>query len=275
MDQVPQHILITGTTSGIGRKLLEYYHAHGERVTAVNRRVDERLEAHYPSVQFKYVDVRDAKAVDTLLNELTRAGDLPDLLVLNAGVNRVDNDPTLSLDEFRQAMETNLFGALNFVAPLIALAANSRPIRILAVSSMTIYAGNPFCLGYSASKKVLTYCFHALAQMYAKTHLKFQWIVLGFVNTDITSSGDKFPKVMSWVKTLFSVSEDKAISAIVKLARSSRCCLIYPWKTFFLFQGVRLAQLLIPGFYRGRKQLVPMPSSGGGVKGMERVDTKR
>ena len=119
--------LITGTTSGIGRALLELYVRKGATVIAVNRRPVPELEARYPSVRFECVDVRSREGVASLVGGLAASERLPELFILNAGVNHVDNDDALRLPAYRDVIETNLFGVLNFVAPLTQLSASRIP----------------------------------------------------------------------------------------------------------------------------------------------------
>ena len=68
-------VLITGTTSGVGRALLEHYVKSGVKVISVNRRRVADVESHYPSVRFECVDVRCAEDVDKLVRSLADAGD--------------------------------------------------------------------------------------------------------------------------------------------------------------------------------------------------------
>ena len=55
---------------------------------SVNRRRVAELEGRYPSVRFECVDVRSAKDVEALVRGLTASGELPDVFILNAGINR-------------------------------------------------------------------------------------------------------------------------------------------------------------------------------------------
>lgn len=248
-----QHVLITGTTSGIGRGLMEYYAGQGMVVTAVNRNSDRELQRGFPAVRFECIDVVHAEGIKDLMNELIQSNQLPDLLILNAGINCVDNDPVFLLEEFRKVMDTNLLGVLNFVAPLTAMETWPRQTTVMTISSMTNYLGNPYCLGYYLSKLALTKSFEVLEAMYRKTNLKFKWVILGPVPTEITSSSDKFHPFASFVKNLFSVSRTRATQTITNFARSNKKQLIYPMRAFFLLQGLRVLQRLIPGFYQGQK----------------------
>ena len=248
-------VLITGTTSGVGRALLEHYAKNGARVISVNRRRVAELESQYPSVRFECVDVRSAEDVDQLVRGLTASGQLPEVFILNAGINRVDNDESFQLSLYREVIDTNLYGVLNFVGPLTQLAAGPGQRHVVAISSMVNYAGNPYGLGYYASKKALTACFEVWSKMYAGTDLVFQQVMLGPVRTPIYTMADRFPAWMGWIKNLFSASLDGTARAVSRFAMTRNKKLIYPLRAFPLFGVMRLGQCLVPGFFQGRKTL--------------------
>jgi NAD(P)-dependent dehydrogenase (short-subunit alcohol dehydrogenase family) len=251
----PESVLITGTTSGVGRALLDHYSSSGTAVVSVNRRRVPELESGRSSVRFECVDVRSAEDVRALLGRLADAGALPDVFILNAGINRVDNDESFQLDDYRAVVDTNLYGVLNFVPPLTALPRSERPRHVVAISSMASYVGNPYGLGYATSKRALTACFEVWSEMYAGTHLVFQQVMLGPVRTTIYTMAGDFPTWMSKVKDLFSGSPDRTARAIARFVRTRRAKLFYPWHSVPLYFGMWLCRLLVPGFFRGRKTL--------------------
>ena len=248
-------VLITGTTSGIGQALLEHYAKSGAKVIAVNRRRVAELESHYPSVRFECVDVRSAQDVDSLVRSLAESGELPEVFVLNAGINRVDNDESFQLPAYREVIDTNLYGVLNFVQPLTQLPSVHVQRHVVAISSMANYVGNPYGLGYYTSKKALTACFEVWAKMYAGTDLVFQQVMLGPVRTSIYTMADQFPAWMGWIKNLFSASLEGTVRAVSRFALTRRKKLVYPWQALALYVGMWLGQCLIPGFFQGRRTL--------------------
>ncbi len=248
-------VLLTGTTSGVGRALLEHYVAAGSQVVAVNRRRVAELEARYPSVRFECVDVREPEAVASLITNLVATEEVPDLFVLNAGINRVDNDESFQLAAYREVLDTNLYGVINFVQPLTLLPVRKEPRRVVAVSSMANYVGNPYGLGYHTSKRAVTACFQAWSRMYSGTDLVFQQVMLGPVRTPIHTMASKFPRWMVRINQAFSVSVEDAAQAIADLARTDKRRLFYPARAVPLYTGMWLGQSFIPGFFQGRKTL--------------------
>jgi uncharacterized oxidoreductase len=247
-------VLITGTTSGLGRGLLEHYAQSGVKVISVNRRRVADLEARHPSVRFECVDVCSAKDVADLIASLAASGELPDLFILNAGINRLDNDRTFDLPLYREVMETNLYGVLNFIGPLTRVSPAGGERHIVAISSMVAYAGNPHGLGYQTSKQALTTCFDVWSSMYAGTGLVFKQVVLGPVPTAIYTMKDKLPDWMFRLKDLSSASLDSTVRAIAQFAPTRRKKLIHPWRALAMFGGVRLIRALFPSFMQGRAQ---------------------
>jgi NAD(P)-dependent dehydrogenase (short-subunit alcohol dehydrogenase family) len=248
-------VLITGTTSGIGRALLEHYVRTGAHVVSVNRRRVPELESEYPRVRFECVDVRSSEDVESLVVRLSGEGALPDLFILNAGINSIDNDESFELDAFKEVVDTNLYGVLSFVQPLTRLPPNERPRHVVAVSSLASYVGNPYGLGYHTSKRALTACFDTWSRMYAGTDLVFQQVLLGPVRTTIFTMAERFPAWMSGVKDAFSASLEATVRAIERFALTRRRRLFYPRRAVLLYFGMWLCRAVIPGFFRGRRTL--------------------
>lgn len=250
-----QRVLVTGTTSGVGRALLDLYAQSGAKVTSVNRRPVPELESLYPQVRFECVDVRCADEVEELVRRLAESAELPDVFILNAGINCIDNDETFELSSYRAVVDTNLYGVLNFVQPLTRLSAGLAPRHLVAISSMANYVGNPYGLGYHTSKRALTACFEVWSRMYADTDLVFQRVMLGPVQTAIYTMHDRLPAWMVWLKRVFSASLDGTARAIARFSATRKRRLFYPWQAVPLYLGMWLCQSCVPGFFQGRKTL--------------------
>jgi NAD(P)-dependent dehydrogenase (short-subunit alcohol dehydrogenase family) len=221
----------------------------------VNRRRDPELESDYPSVRFECLDVRSAEGVDRLVASLADSAELPDVFILNAGINRIDNDDSFHLATYKTVLDTNLYGVLNFVQPLTALPAGRLPRHLIAISSMANYVGNPYGLGYYTSKKALTACFEVWSRMYAGTDLIFQQVMLGPVRTAVYTMADRFPAWMVRIKNVFSGSLDGTARAVSRFALTRRRKLFYPRRAIPLYLGMGLCRALIPGFFQGQRTL--------------------
>ena len=248
-------VLITGTTSGVGRSLLEHYARRGASIVAVNRRRVPELESRFPSVRFEHVDVRDADSVQKLVEGLAETSELPDLFLLNAAINLVDNDESFELAAYKSVIDTNLYGVLHFIGPLTRLPAGQIPRHVVAISSMAHYVGNPYGLGYFTSKRALTTCFDVWSRMYSGTDLVFQQVLLGPVPSSMYRMDDQLPAWVAWIRDSFSGSLDGTVLAVSRFALTRRKKLFHPWQAVPLYLGMWLGQRFIPGFFRGCKTL--------------------
>jgi len=244
------HILITGATSGIGLGLLKAYYSMGWQVTAINRRVDAALEAQFPNVRFHHFDVRDLQAVERYFDEAARLNELPSLYFLSAGINKVDNVGDFSLQIFREVLEVNLMGVLNFVSVALRHAADEK-MMFVCTSSTTNFFPNPNCTGYYVSKLALYQLFKRLDKLHRDQGTRFKTLVLGPISTNIFISGKLASKLQSKVRDLITVSVEEAVPPIVRFISSGRRTFFYPKLSCALFVLLMIVQSLYPGFYKG------------------------
>lgn len=255
MRAIPNSVLITGTSSGLGRALLTHYVQRGVRVIAVNRRTIAELESEFPTVQFECVDVQVEEQVTALMSRLIATATLPNIIILNAGINRLDNDVSFDMSAYKEVLATNLYGVLHFIQPLTQLARAQTTRHVIAISSMAHYVGNPYGLGYFTSKRALTASFDVWSKMYAGTDLVFQQVMLGPIHTKIHTMADRLPAWMVQIKDLFSASSDASARAIAHFATTRRRRLFYPWQAIPLYLSMWMIQLVVPGFFRGKKTI--------------------
>lgn len=81
--------LVTGSTSGIGRSLVQYIVARGDKVIASGRKVEERL-GEFKSDSFALLELDITASGDVIAQKIKQAWEIfgrIDVLVNNAGVS--------------------------------------------------------------------------------------------------------------------------------------------------------------------------------------------
>lgn len=157
---------ITGSSTGLGRTLAETVLAHGERVVATARDVDDvkdLAEAHPHRVCVAGLDVTDTalvhRAVEGAIAEFGRI----DVLVNNAGHGWIGAVEEISDQQARTVLETNVFGVHAVTRAVLPHMRQRRAGHIVQMSSVGGVVGNPGHGIYATSKFALEGLSEALA----------------------------------------------------------------------------------------------------------------
>jgi NAD(P)-dependent dehydrogenase (short-subunit alcohol dehydrogenase family) len=244
-SEIPPRVLITGTTSGLGLALLSIYVRAGSEVIAVNRRGDDSLKAQFPAVRFEVLDITSREGVSDLLNELHQQDKVPDIFILNAGINKMDFENDLNLEVFNEVMQTNLYGVLTFVESIQKLSLKNR--KLVVISSTSTLVPNSKSLGYYASKLVLDRMF----RLFAKTDKEncYQIVVLGPVETNLNRTLSEQTGIQKKIFSFLSETSEGAALRCSKFIKTSALVLPPPISTRIFYLLLRVLLIFLPGFY--------------------------
>jgi len=154
-------MLITGTRTGIGRYLAEYYVAKPFRVIGVSRGETDLRAENY---RHFCLDVRDERTVKDMFSAVRATYRRLDILVNNAGVNPVGPALLTPLHSAARAFETNCLGTFLLSREAAKLMSRNSFGRIINFSSMAVrheVAGEAV---YTATKAAVT----AFSRVFAK-----------------------------------------------------------------------------------------------------------
>lgn len=147
-------VLITGASSGFGKSTSELLANSGYRVFGTSRS-PEKLGVS-KNVEMLQLDVTSdesvASCVSTLLQKTN--GKL-DVLVNNAGILKVGGIEEMPLEEMKEQLETNLFGAIRMIKAVLPVMRQKRRGQIINVGSMAGQIAVPFEGVYCVSKFAL------------------------------------------------------------------------------------------------------------------------
>jgi NAD(P)-dependent dehydrogenase (short-subunit alcohol dehydrogenase family) len=157
-------VLITGTSTGIGRVTAEVLAQRGWQVFATMRDLQRREKLKVAlkksglqdRVEFIQLDLNDAASIEAAVaTVLSRTGGSLDAVMQNAGVSAAGAFEDLPGAEIRRVMETNFFGVLELTRALLPSFRAQGDGRILLVSSEAAFMGQPANSIYCASKWAL------------------------------------------------------------------------------------------------------------------------
>ena len=172
--------LVTGGSKGIGAAIVRALAGAGASVVSTSRSGGVDADR----VRQVKADVRNADDAARAVEEaVTSFGGL-DILVNNAGVGAFANVADMSIDEWRQVIDTNLSGVFYCCHAAIPHLRRRGGGWIINISSLA--SRNPFAGGaaYCASKAALNQFSEALMQEVRHDDIRVSYVMPGSVATD-------------------------------------------------------------------------------------------
>ena len=195
MGEIHRVALVTGASRGIGRAcvlalaephIMLYVNDVANLELAAETCELARSKGAQAEVLPFNVAVLDevSRAVDTII----KAGGRLDILVNNAGIARDNLLARMKEEDWDLVLDVNLKGAFN------CMKAASRPMmkqrfgRIINISSVVAYMGNPGQANYVASKAGLVGLTKAVARELASRQVTVNAVAPGFIATEMTAN---------------------------------------------------------------------------------------
>lgn len=234
----PQHIIVTGASSGLGAALARSYAAPGIVLGLIGRHAErledtaQRCRQSGATVLTGVLDVTDAAAMERWLLDFD--GRYPvDLAIANAGISAGTGGGDESAAQARQIFNVNVNGVIHTVTPLLARMKTRRQGQIAMVSSIAGFRGSPAAPAYSASKAAVRYYAQALRGQFSPHGVQISVICPGFIRTPMTDV-NPFPMP-------FMIDAERAAGIIRRGLARGKAKIIFPWPMALL---ARLQNLL-------------------------------
>jgi 3-oxoacyl-[acyl-carrier protein] reductase len=202
MDLRDKAAIVTGGTKGIGFAIAEALLTNGASVLVCGRSradVQNAAEKLLPlgKVEAVSCDVRNEDHVKMMFEHCTQSFGGVDILINNAGVGFFGKTvEETSSAEFRQTLETNLFGTFYACHHAIPYFKKRGGGYIINISSLAGQNPHPRMAAYNASKFALNGFTEALMQEVRQDNIKVSYICPGSVNTSF--GGDSVTDEKAW-----------------------------------------------------------------------------
>ena len=187
--------LVTGASRGIGLATAKALAAAGVRVFATARAPAACDALHLEiergaSIEIVQMDVDDDRSVDAAFAAvIARLGDVPDVVVSNAGTGVVGALEEVSDAELRAVLETNLFGAARVARATVGRMRARGSGRIVNVGSIGGRVAVSGTGAYAASKFALAAMTDALRREVKRFGVDVVLVEPGAVKTDLIGPG--------------------------------------------------------------------------------------
>jgi 3-oxoacyl-[acyl-carrier protein] reductase len=190
MDMSGKTALVTGGTRGIGRGIALAFARAGANVVTCGRNGGEHVDdltrelketgGDHAVVQ---ADVADPAAVERLIAECRSRYEGLDVVVSNAGVISHVPFSQLTLEQWREVVDSNLTGA--FLVTQAALPLLRPGASIIYVGSRAAQAGIPLRSHYTAAKSGLVGLARSLARELGGQGIRVNVIAPGVIDADV------------------------------------------------------------------------------------------
>lgn len=182
--------LITGATGGIGGAIAQAFHGAGASVAISGSKQEKlndlvtQLSGAIPIV----CDLSKLDTVETLIKEAEEKLGGLDILVLNAGLTRDNLSLRMKDEEWQQVIDVNLTANFKLARAAMKGMLKRRAGRMIFITSVVGWTGNPGQANYCATKAGLTGMAKSLAQEVASRGITINCIAPGFIATNMTGA---------------------------------------------------------------------------------------
>jgi 3-oxoacyl-[acyl-carrier protein] reductase len=206
-----KNAFITGSAQGIGKAIAIGMAQEGANIAVADMNVEG-----VNCIAIK-IDVSRQDAVKSAFEKFGKEFDGLDILVNNAGITRDALILRMKEEDWDTTIDINLKGTFLCSKEAIRIMAKQHYGKIINVSSVVAFTGNPGQANYSASKAGIVGLTKTIAKEYASRGIRANAVAPGFISTAMTDAiPDKIKEDMKRSIPLghFGVPEDVARAVI-------------------------------------------------------------
>lgn len=181
-----KNVIITGTSRGIGFELAKQFAENGHRVLALSRHTKPTKKLGKPNITTLPFDLTKEADHKMVADHISREWNTSDILIHNAGKFVKGKFESLTLSDFEEAYQTNVFGVVRLTQNLLPLMHQNS--HVIAISTMGGIQGSvkfPGLTAYSSGKSAVINLMEVLAEEYKETGPVFNALALGAVETEM------------------------------------------------------------------------------------------
>ena len=188
-DLTGKTALVTGASGAIGGEIARALHGQGATVALSGTRRDA-LDALAGELKERVhvlpCDLADKDAVEALVPAAEAKMEKLDILVANAGVNRDNLFVQLCDEDWEQVIAVNLTATFRLTRAAVKSMMRRRWGRLIGISSVVGFTGNPGQGNYTAAKAGLVGMMKSVAAEYAKRNITANCIAPGMIASAMT-----------------------------------------------------------------------------------------
>ncbi len=188
-----QTVLITGGGRGIGQNIALKFAELGANIIILDSNPDfDEIKKKTKSLGTKYLtfqaDVTDFKSIEEIIKTISNDYENINILVNNAGITKDELFMRMKQEQWNQVIDVNLNGIFNVTRAVIRQMVKQRFGKIINISSVVGFTGNPGQVNYSSTKSALIGFTKSLAREVGSRGITVNAVAPGFIDTPMTKS---------------------------------------------------------------------------------------
>ncbi|WP_299159852.1 SDR family oxidoreductase [uncultured Tenacibaculum sp.] len=181
-----KHIIITGTSRGIGFELAQQFANKGHKVLALSRNTTPLDTIKHQNITTISVDLSNSQGIKKAIDFIKTDWKKVDILINNAGklINKPFNE--LTTTDFEEVYKVNVFAVAELTKNVLPFM--QKGSHVITVSSMGGIQGSmkfPGLAAYSSAKGAVITLSELLAEEYKEQQIAFNVLALGAVQTEM------------------------------------------------------------------------------------------
>ena len=212
--------LVTGASGGIGGSIAMALHKQGAKVCITGTNLEKLNNINKESsMAFSQIvcDLSNKEDLQKLIPSVEKDLGKIDILINNAGITRDQLMMRMKDEIWDEVIQTNLNSAFYLSKSVIKGMMRRKFGRIIQISSVVAFTGNPGQANYVASKAALVGMTKSLALEVASRNITVNCIAPGFIKTPMTEAlnEDQQNKLMQKIPIQrFGMPEDIAAASV-------------------------------------------------------------
>ena len=188
-----QAALITGAGRGIGKNIALKLAVSGADTILVDMSpemddVRKEIEGMNRKCLTFQVDVTDLEAIYAMVNNIIEELGEIHILVNNAGITQDNLFMRMKPEQWSKVIDVNLNGVFNVTKAVIRSMVKQRYGKIINISSVVGFSGNPGQVNYSSTKSALVGFTKSLAREVGTRGVTVNAVAPGFIDTAMTQA---------------------------------------------------------------------------------------
>ena len=185
--------LITGAGRGIGKTIAVKLAESGLDIAIadmnpVSDEVLREIEEYGTKCLAFQLDVTDVESVDSVVKKIIDETGGIHILVNNAGITQDNLFMRMKPEQWSQVIDVNLNGVFHVTKAVIRTMVKQHSGRIINISSVVGFSGNPGQVNYSSTKSGLIGFTKSLSREVGTRGITVNAVAPGFINTAMTQA---------------------------------------------------------------------------------------